>query len=299
MRWAELRRVELKGAALLVALLVPGAAAQTSFLNVATGSKGGTYATMYKNLGDMCVGASFLRERQTTGSVESVDLLLSNAVSLAFVQLDVLKARDQIDGDPRAKEIRALLPLHQEEIHLLAKKPTRNFFGKVQGVTKFSELGGKKVGAWGGSVVTANVLRGKSGVNLEVDAFPDRGAALAALGSGQVDAVLAVVGQPAEWIKTLDPQTYNLLPLDIDAAKLQGFYQKAKVIYPQFGAGVETYSVQSLLVTRNFKTPDKKKQLLKYAACARSKLTSLQEDEGMHPKWNDVTFKKADWPEYK
>jgi uncharacterized protein len=283
---------------LLIPLLSSAALAQTSFLNVATGSKGGTYATMYKNIGDMCIGASFLRERQTSGSVESVDLLLSNAVSLAFVQLDVLKARDQIDGDPRAKDIRALLPLHQEEIHLIAKKPTKNFFGKISGVTRFSELGGKKVGAWGGSVVTANVLRGKSGINLEVAAFPNRDAALSALENGQVDAVLAVVGQPADWVKGLDPQQYNLLPLDIDAAKLQGFYQKAKVIYPQFGAGVETFSVQSLLVTRNFKSPDKKAQLLKYQKCAKSKLTNLQEDEGMHPKWNDVTFKKADWPDY-
>ena len=284
------------------ALLVnsgPALAQTNSVLNVATGSKGGTYATMYKNLGDICTSASWLRERQTSGSVENVDLLLSNQVSLAFVQLDVLKARDQIDGDPRAKEIRTLLPLHQEEIHLIAKKPTKGFLGRVSGVTRFSELARKKVGAWGGSVVTANVMRAKSGVNFEVAAFPTRDAALAALASGQVDAVLAVVGQPADWVKALSPQQYNLLPLDIGADKVSGFYQKAKLIYPDFGAAVDTYSVQSLLVTRNFKTPEKRAQLLKYQACAKAKLTSLQEDEGMHPKWNDVTFKAAGWPDYK
>ena len=52
-------------------------------------------------------------------------------------------------------------------------------------------------------------------------------------------------------------------------------------------------------MTRNFKTPEKRAQLLKYQACAKAKLTSLQEDEGMHPKWNDVTLKAAGWPDYK
>ncbi len=285
---------------LLGALLAGPALSQSlSVLNVATGSKGGTYATMYKNLGDVCTSASWLRERQTSGSVENVDLLLSNQVSLAFVQLDVLKARDQIDGDPRAKAIRVLLALHQEEIHLIAKKPTKGFLGRLSGVTRFSELGKKKVGAWGGSVVTANVLRAKAGVNFEVAAYPTRDAALSALAAGQVDAVLAVVGQPADWVKALDSQQYTLLPLDLSAEKVSAFYQPARLIYPAFGAAVPTYSVQSLLVTRDFKTPEKRAQLLKYQSCARAKLTRLQEDEGMHPKWNDVAFGPSGWPEYK
>ncbi|TSA86480.1 transporter substrate-binding domain-containing protein [Deinococcus detaillensis] len=295
----------MKRFALACALLTGAAFAQTpsaqplTVLNVATGSKGGTYATMYKNLGDVCTSASWLRERQTSGSVESVDLLLSNQVSLAFVQLDVLKARDQIDGDARAKGIRTLLALHQEELHLIAKKPTKNFFGRLSGVTSYSQLAGKKLGAWGGSVVTANVLRAKAGVSFQVVSFPTREAALSALSAGTVDAVLAAVGQPADWVKALDAQQYSLLPLDIDPSKIKDFYQKAKLIYPQFGASVDTYSVQSLLVTRDFKTPEKRAQLLKYQACARNKLTRLQEDEGMHPKWNDVTFKSAGWPDYK
>ncbi|WP_420596574.1 TAXI family TRAP transporter solute-binding subunit [Deinococcus sp.] len=293
----------MKRIAILCALLgtafVQNSSAQSNVLNVGTGSKGGTYATMYKNLGYLCTSASWLRERQTSGSVENVDLLLSNQVSLAFVQLDVLKARDQIDGDPRAKEIRVLLPLHTEEIHLIAKKPTKNFLGQVRGVTKFSGLGKDKVGAWGGSVVTANVLRAKAGVDFEVVSFPTREAALAALAGDQVDAVLAVVGQPADWVKTLDGQQYNLVPLDIPEGKINAFYQPAKLIYPAFGAAVPTYSVQSLLATRNFKTPDKRAQLLKYQSCAKNKLTELQENEGMHPKWNDVTFKEAGWPDYK
>ena len=285
---------------LLGATFAQNSSAQNSnVLNVATGAAGTTSADMYKNLGQVCTGASFLRERHTSGSVENVDLLLDNQVSMAFVQLDVLKARDQIDNDPRAKEIRTLLGLNQDEIHLIAKTPTKGLFGRVNGVTKFSELGGKKLGAWGGSLVTANVLRAKTGIKVQVLSFKERQDALAALASGQVDAVLAVVGQPADWVKALDAQQYNLLPLDIPEDKVGGFYKKAKLLYPQFGSAVDTYSVQRLLVTRNFKTPDKKAQLLKYQACARSKLLQLQEGEGMHPKWNDVTFKSPDWPDYK
>ena len=36
--------------------------------------------------------------------------------------------------------------------------------------------------------------------------------------------------------------------------------------------------------------------LLNYQKCALSKLTALQETEGFHPKWNEVTFKQSDWP---
>lgn len=270
-----------------------------STMKVATSPNGSTAAAMYSDLGRVCSSSSWLQQRQTSGSTESLQLLLDNQVSLAFVQLDVLKARDQIDQDPRAKNIRALLALNGDEIHVIARVPQKGLFGKVKGVRLFTDLESKRVGAWGGSVVTAQIMRAKGGVPFEVTPFGSREEAVAALRAGQVDALLAVVGQPADWVRALSPREFALVPLNLPAGKLNGFYRPARLIYPQFGKAVSTYSVQRILATENFKLPEKRKQLLAYQACARRKLTELQETEGHHPKWRDVDFKGNDWPLYR
>jgi TRAP-type uncharacterized transport system substrate-binding protein len=284
-------------------LLALGSGGQTqstpNVMNVATSPNGSTAADMFRDLGRVCTSAALLRQRQTSGSIENIQLLMENKVALAFVQLDVLKARDQIDQDPRAKDLRVLLPLNFDEIHLIVKRPTRDVFGRIKGVTAFSGLKGKRVGAWGGSVVTAQILKAKANNAYTVVPLNDRAASLAALNAGQVDAVLAVVGQPADWINTLNPAVFTLAPLDIPQGVLNGFYRPARLLYPKFGAAISTYSVQRLLITRNFKTPERRLPLLAYQKCALSKLSTLQETEGMHPKWNEVTLKERDWPLFK
>ena len=256
---------------------------------------------MFKNLGLVCTQSAYLREVGTSGSLENIDLVLDNKVSLAFIQSDVLKAREQIDKDPRVESIKALLPLYNEEIHLFAKPPVtkKSIFGKISiiGITKFADLKNKRVAAWGGSLITAKVLSAKFVVPYTIVSVKDQPAAFAALNAGQVDAVLAVVGQPAAWVKNVSG--VNLVPIAFSPA-LDGIYTQAKLIYPTLSAqSVPTVAVQSILATRDFKTEDKKKLLLSYQKCALSKLTDLQEGEGMHPKWQDVTFKMWPWPQYK
>ena len=99
-----------------------GQAAPPTFLNVATSPKGSTNSDMFRDLGRVCTSSAFLRQRQTSGSVENLELLLGNQVSLAFVQLDYLKAKEQIERDPRVKEIKQLLALNADEIHVIAPK---------------------------------------------------------------------------------------------------------------------------------------------------------------------------------
>lgn len=284
-------------------LLLPSAAqAAPATLNVATGSSAGTYSAMFKNVGTVCTQSAYLRERGTSGSLENIDLLLDNQVSLAFVQSDVLKARQQIDKDPRVENIRTLLPLHTEELHLFARPPVvkKSILGKttVTGVRSFADLRGKRVGAWGGSLITARVVGAMTGVPYQIVSMRDQPSAFAALMGGQVDAVLAVVGQPAAWVKNLGSGV-NLVPVPTND-RLRAIYSPAKLFYPNLSPqSVPTIAVQSVLATRDFKTPDKKKLLLDYQKCATSKLINLQEDEGMHPKWQDVTFKTWPWPQYK
>ncbi|CAM3659621.1 hypothetical protein DESA109040_19025 [Deinococcus saxicola] len=97
---------------------------------------------MFGNIGQVCTQSADLKERGTGGSLDNINLLMDNEVSLAFVQSDVLKAREQIDHDPRMANIKALLPLYDEEIHLFARPPvaSKSFLGKttVTGVQTFN-----------------------------------------------------------------------------------------------------------------------------------------------------------------
>lgn len=297
---------------LTVLLLLTTTCAQAAtpvFMNVATGSKTGTYSAMFKNIGQVCTQSAYLRERGTSGSLENIDLLLSNEVSLAFVQSDVLKAKEQIEAekDPRVANVKALLPLYNEEIHVFARPPVRkkSVLGKVTtvGITSFTELKGKRVAAWGGSLTTAKVLSAKFSTPYTLVSVKDRDAAFAALRAGQVDAVLAVVGQPATWVKELRSDV-ALVPIDVKAedTRIAGVYSPAKLMYPNLSASsVPTVAVRSVLVTRDFKTADRKKVLLDYQKCAMNRLLDLQEGEGMHPKWQDVSFEAKfwPWPQYK
>lgn len=303
------RILPIKRAGLLLslgaALVGTAQAADPVFMNVATGSPTGTYSAMFKNIGRVCTQSAYLKERGTSGSLENIDLLLSNEVSLAFVQSDVLKAKDQIDGDARVKNIKSLLPLHNEEVHLFAKPPVqkKNVFGKVTavGITTFADLKNKRVAAWGGSLITAKVLSAKMKVPFSLVSVKDRDTAFAALNAGQADAVLAVVGQPATWAKELNGAQVTLVPIPF-TPDVQGVYAAAKLMYPNLNVNsVPTVSVQSVLATRDFKTAERKKILLDYQRCAISKLVNLQEDEGMHPKWQEVTFEflPGGWPQYK
>nr|WP_240738434.1 TAXI family TRAP transporter solute-binding subunit [Deinococcus fonticola] len=289
--------------ALLFLSITTAQAADPVFMNVATGSPTGTYSAMFKNIGKVCTQSAYLKERGTSGSLENIDLLLSNEVSLAFVQSDVLKAKEQIDQDARVKNIKALLPLHNEEVHLFARPPIqkKSILGKVTtiGVAQFKDLNKKRVAAWGGSLITARVLSAKMKVPFTVVSVKDRDAAFAALQAGQVDAVLAVVGQPAAWVKDLSGANINLVPIPF-TPDVQGVYAPAKLMYANLSAGsVSTVAVQSVLATRDFKTPERKKLLLDYQKCALSKLVNLQENEGMHPKWQEVSFSTWPWPQYK
>lgn len=274
-----------------ISVLSAQAQSEPNQLIVATSPKGSTNSDMFRDLGKVCKKASFLLQKQTSGSVESTEKLLNNEVSLAFVQLDVLKARRDIYKDERTNKVRILLPLNFDEIHLLVKPKSK--------IDKFSDLNGKKIGTWGGSYITSRVLKATSKLDVKVVDLKSRRKTLEAFELGKVDAVLSVVGQPAKWVKKLSPKKYRLISVDIPEELIAGYYDKAKLNYPKLGKNIKTYAVQRVLATRNLKTPKFRRQLLKYQKCVNDKLSELQETVGMHPKWNQITLKDADWIMFK
>lgn len=290
----------MRSIALILIILLSGFSytAQGKNMNVATGDKKGTYSRMFKDIGKVCKNTAYLLEKGTTGSPENVSLLINNQTDLAFVQLDVLVAQKTMYKNKKVDNIKALLPLYPEEVHLLVKPKNKTY-------PLFPKSTGEKhiIAAWGGSYITAGVINEKTNFSYSVKRYKDRKDALNALDEGKVDAIIAVVGEPAQWIENLKIEDYQLLPIKFEDIQfqegLQDIYSKAEIQYRQYAMkSIPTIAVRSVLVTRNFKSKERKESLLKYRDCAIRNLLRLREEYGMHSKWNDVDFESFQWPKY-
>ena len=284
-------KIAILGAALALSV---GAYAQTQ-LKVSTGSPTGTYSKMFKEFSSVCKDQIMQIEMPSHGSVENMDRLLGNEVNAAFVQTDVLfyRARNEdLSG------IKTLFALYPEEVHIITATVSPILEGGTLGIGKkpaqinrLEDLAGRPVAAWGGSIVTAQVIRLQSEVNFTVAEVADFKSAKAALDSGQVAAIIMIGGQPMDDIKALN-NAYKFVALsDANVAKLKSVYNPAKLNYSnmgQGGSGVQTVSSQALYVTRAYKTPKYVASLAELRGCFKTNLATMQEELGFHKKWAAV-----------
>jgi len=278
-------------AALALIAVASGAVAQTQ-LKVSTGSPSGTYSQMFKEFAGVCKDQITQIEVPSNGSIQNMDRLLGNEVNAAIVQTDVLfyRARNEdLSG------VKTLFSLHPEEVHVIAPQISPITEGGVAGfrakpiqLTSVQDLSGRNVAAWGGSVVTAQVIRLQSEINFNVTEVADFKAAKAALDTGKVAAIVMVGGQPMNDVRAL-PNTYKLLPFnEVTQGKLKSVYVPAKLNYSnlgQGGSGVQTVATEALFVTRSYKTQKYVESLGALRACFKTNAPELSETTGTHKKW--------------
>lgn len=277
--------------------------AQAQQLKVATGSLKGTYSQMFKEITATCGSNLALIEQNTTGSIDNMNMIVGNQVNAGFVQTDILFYRAQNED---LSNIKTLLALHPEQVHIVAMNKTfktggtLGFGGKEFTLNQISDLAGRRVGAAGGSVVTAQIIRLQAEINYQVQEFASTSEALKALAAGTVDAVVAVGGQPLGDISNLGPQYKMLMISDSVVKKLERVYRPAKLNYSKMNArGVQTVATDALFVTREYKTAKMVDGLTKLRSCVASHLDDLKETTGTHPAWQYVNADtKAKWPMY-
>lgn len=267
--------------------------AQSQALSMATGATDGrsTYGTVAKEMTAACNGAVI--SSTTNGSLQSLQQLLDNKVALAFVQGDVLIWKSQ---QTDASNIKVLIPLFPEEVHVVARNSELKEGGFMGfGAHKFvvktvDQLRGRKVGAVGGSAISANVINSTGKYGWQVVEYQTNDAALKALADGDIDGFVAVGGSPLPVVAGLD-QRYRLAAFPqamIDA--LSKHYTPVKVSYPKMGAGgsVTTIATQAQLVTQNYKGKKKAEELNAFRQCVYDNLDDIRETTGTHAKWRDV-----------
>ncbi len=290
--------------ALGLGLTIISLASVAQQLTVATGAQGGTYSTMYREINGQCMNTLTLVEKNTSGSLENAELLLGNKVNVGFVQLDVLAYLQRTQDLSMVKTIFAL---HPEQVHIVTKNAVRkvggtrigsfSMGGKEVAWTSVEDLSGAKVGAVGGSIVTANVIRLQSEIPYQVVEFKSNDEMLAALNSNAIDAFLSVGGQPLGVIQGLD-SSYKLLAFpDTIRERLKSLYTKASLNYNNLQAsGIPSVSIDSLLVSRNYTTAKYITALSSLRICIVENLDELKDTTGTHPAWQRVeASNKGSW----
>lgn len=287
---------------ILFFLIVPGVHAQQ--LQVATGKAGDTYSTMLKQLSARCGSSVAIIEHNSGGSNDNISQLVGNQVNAAFVQSDVLWLRARTED---LANVKTLLALHPEQVHIVALASSGLKEGGVMGVggkevviSDLAALAGRRIGAAGGSLVTAQVMRLQSEIPFNVIPFDKGEDVLAALEAHRIEAAVFVGGAPLGTISKLD-QRFKLLPITGPVVeKLKGVYRPARLNYSKLGAaGVPTIATDALFVTREYKTQKMVDGLAKLRSCALDSIDELKETTGTHPAWQFVsTDNKGKWPWY-
>lgn len=283
----------------VLAFFASFAFAQTQ-LKVSTGSPTGTYSRMFKEFQEVCKDQIMQIEMNSSGAVQNMDRLLANEVNAGIIQTDVLfyRARNEDLGN-----FKTLFSLHPEEVHLITKVVSPIQEGGTLGIgkkpiqlNKDTDLQGRIVAAWGGSFVTAQVIRLQSEIGYQVVEVADFKAAKAALDAGQVAAILMVGGQPMSDVRGLDA-SHKLLPFsEATIGKLKSVYVPAKLNYSnmgQGGSGVQSIATEALFVTRTYKTPKYVESLGALRSCFKKNVAELAETTGKHPKWSAVNIENT------
>ena len=268
-------------------------------LSLATGNPKLTYSKMFANMAPFCPMVKEYTE--TTGGFDNLSLILTNKVNMGIVPEDVLEMAKRTDRNVE-KNVRGLVALHYNALHIIVLKEgiatggggwfNKLGLGKEQRmvIQDLRDLKGKKVACFGSAIVTGEFLneRLQSGIQFVRVASLSEGAKM--LQSGEVVALFATAGWPADFVDTLDPKVFTLASLDDAYAKKLGLpFYSLKLNYPKLEAmGVITVGARNIIAVRNYISATKVKEIMSFRQALVDNLQDIKEANGSHPSWGDV-----------
>jgi TRAP-type uncharacterized transport system substrate-binding protein len=277
---------------------------------ISSGVSTGTYYRLMKEFDQAAPG--LIVNTTSDGSLTNIDRVIGNDAELGITQFDALYFRALKETNLRER-IRILALLYPEEIHFIAKSAPRTeggfgAFGIKTGIAattvdlkSIDDLRGRKIGFWGGAVVTEQIVASMVLTGWMPVEYTDQKIAVEALRNDQIDALMAVGGQPLGWVSELS-RDYKLLSVpDAVVARLTAVYDKTTLTYRNLGQeGVQTLAVPAMLVTRNYTSKSKHDQLQKLHDKFADAIGEIRETRGTHPKWGDINpMATTDrWPMY-
>lgn len=213
-------------------------------------------------------------------------------VDVAFLQYDVLLYEEMKDLTRKFKKtenIRILLSLGYEQIHLITRKDSK--------INKLTDLKGKQVGVGSsmqGTSVTAQFIKEKTKLNWKDVEIPyDR--AFRSLLLGEIDAFFFVGAAPVSSLNKLSPNLKDQIKLvPIEHKDLDAVYEKTSItnsMYSWVDKEIPTYKIRVVLVCSTYgETPEKAQKIYDFLALIKNNLGKLQEPKKAHPQWKEVKF---------
>lgn len=269
------------------------AAEDSASIVVADDSSSGTYKKMLGEIIGACDSDEFkITEAKNVhgGAPANLDALVNNQAQAAFLHSDVYFANSQ--SDPTYKRYQTLVALYPEPIHVLALKQSITKAGMLSmSKVEFNTLAdakGYSVGAAGGGVYTARILKGQSDVNFTVVPFDSGKEVIAALDAGTIVAAIFVGASPLPNIAELDKTKYKLIPVgEAIASKVKGVYRPVTINYAGLTSGpIQTVAPMATILTRKYSTPKKVAAQRHFRDCFYKHLDELK-DNGS-PNWQQV-----------
>jgi len=236
--------------------------------------------------------------RTSSGAVNNYNLLINDPeVDIAFIQYDVIyyEKENNPENSSKLDDIKILLPLGFEEIHLIVLKSSE--------LKSLEDLAGKKVAVGTkkqGTYVTARYIKTLTKIKWK-DVTIGFNDALEALITGDIDAFFFVGSAPVEKLADIPDnikEKITLLPLT--HPKLENYYTLLtlkKGTYTWLKEDIGTYGVRYALATNTKNESDNKFDHLKtLVEDIRVNYDKLVADG--HEQWKEVDFKfdNIKWP---
>ncbi len=289
-------------AAVLCSAAVSGQAQETKLegaLRVASGPENKVYERMVADMQAVCGSAVPIRSVSSTGGLHNLSLLSASEADLGIVQLDTLRAMK--GGDENIQTLQAVMPLHNNLLHVLAlakgsevgakripfTDKTIAGTGNTIVIGKFSELKGMRVAVVGSAQLMGQQLESQLAYGMTFMIADTDDQAVALLQANKVQAVFTLGGWPLPSVARHTVAS-GLVLADFDLTP-QSPYVAVKRNYQKLDAFNRSFlAVPNLLVTRPFKTAGPighKVSALK--TCLRQQMDALQEGP-YQPGWKEI-----------
>lgn len=277
------------------------AQSQNAKMGIITGGASGTYIKIGQDIARYAAPFGItLNIKASEGSLDNLDQLRRQpGIQLGIIQQDTLYWVLEKNVDPDlvdyAKKLRLVFPLYNEEVHILAGADIRNF----------SDLAGKRVAVGepkSGSWLTSSFLFQLTKVEPSQRVELGGKAALDALRSDKIDAMIYVAGQPTNLFLLDVTENDKLQFVDVSDSRLKEFYTPAKLTrtsYPWLREDVNTVSVRAILMSFDYRG-ENCKNVGVISRIIKDNINCMRRKEKGHPKWIEVDLdaRPPKWPLY-
>ena len=261
-------------------------------VGIAGGQLSGTYMTFANELAEVLDDGDNLRVIPivTYGAASNMDdLLYLRQVDVAVTQADVFeyfRSQRKLSNLPYRVNYIVRLPI--SEVHLLARTDIKTI----------EDLRGKKVSfgpAGSASSLTGTIIFQRLGVQVE-QALVDNATALQKLKSGEIAALVRVIGKPIDFFNKIPANSgLHFVPLAFSKA-FSDYYTLGELTnkeYPNLvteSEPVDTIAVPAVLAVYNWpKGSERYRRVEKFTEAFFAKWEKFREPP-RHPKWRDVNL---------